>query len=67
MRPVIKPAMFKNVIMVYINFLMTNTQKKMLANDNDDNDNDNDNDNDSDVRIVRGLDMHATDVQTEPV
>ena len=63
MRPVIKPAMFKNVIMVYINFLMTNTQKKMLANDNDDNDND----NDSDVRIVRGLDMHATDVQTEPV
>lgn len=34
----------------------------MLANDNDD-----DNDNDSDFKIVRGLDAHATDVQTEPV
>lgn len=35
----------------------------MLTNDNDDDDND----NDSDSRIVRGLDAHATDVQTEPV
>lgn len=35
----------------------------MFANDNTDDDNG----NHSDFRIVRGLDVHATDVQTEPV
>lgn len=34
----------------------------MLGNNDDDDD-----DDDNDYRIVRGLDVHATDVQTEPV
>ena len=35
----------------------------MLPNDNGDDDND----NDSVFKIVRGLDVHTTDLQTEPV